>query len=91
MNFILRAFFRVFVYGIVGYLILLSIVVFNKYISYSLTHQYNSSENMNFIGTLVYIFTNRLTHDDFMFCFYGLVFMIFVGMLKNFERRTRIY
>lgn len=91
MNFFFRALFSISTYGIIGYLLTLSFLLFNKYISYSLTHQYNSGENMSFTATLIYIFNNSFTHKDFLFCLYGLVFMLFVGVLRNFQRRTSIY
>ncbi|MCB0750770.1 MAG: hypothetical protein KDC52_04800 [Ignavibacteriae bacterium] len=91
MNFILKALFSISTYGIIGYLLTLSFLLFNKYISYSLTHQYSNYESMSFTATLIYIFNNTLTHQDFLFCLYGLVFMLFVGVLRNFQRRTSIY
>ena len=90
MSFFIKSFFSLVRYAVGGYLLLLSFLVFNKYINFSLTHQYNDKE-MNFIETVVYITKNRLTHDDFMLCLYGLVFMLFVGLLRNFEKRTRTY
>jgi len=90
MSFILRSFFSLVRYAVGGYLLLLSFLVFNKYINFSLTHQY-SDKNMNFIETIAFITMNRLTHNDFILCLYGLVFMLFVGFLRNFEKRTRTY
>jgi hypothetical protein len=90
MYFTFRAFFTTVIFGVFGYLITLVFLVFNKYIGHALTHQSNP-DNLSFLGTLVYIFNNTLTNEDFMLCIYGLMFMAFVGVLKNFERRTRIY
>ncbi len=91
MSFIFRSFFSLLRYAIGGYILLLSFLVFNKYINFSLTHQFNDNKNMNFIETIIFITKNRLTHNDFIFCLYGLVFMLFVGLLRNFEKRTRTY
>jgi hypothetical protein len=90
MYFTFRALLSTLIFGGFGFLITLIFLLLNNYISYSLTHQ-NNPENLSFFGMLIYVFKNMLTHEDFMLCFYGLVFMMFVGLLKNFERRTRIY
>jgi hypothetical protein len=91
MNILLKSVFSVLRYSFAGYFLLLVFMVFNKYISFSLTHQYDNPETKNFAQTIFYIVTNKLSVDDFVFCLYGLVFMLFVGLLRNFERRTRIY
>lgn len=90
MYFTFRALLTTLIFGVFGYLVTLIFLIINKYLGYALTHQSNS-DNLSFIGILVYIFNNTLTHEDFMLCVYGLIFMVFVGVLKNFERRTRIY
>ncbi len=90
MNFTFRALISSLIFGVFGYLVTLIFVLFNKYIGHALTHQSNP-DNLSFLRTLVFIFNNTLTHEDFMLCAYGFIFMIFVGVLKNFERRTRIY
>lgn len=90
MYFTFRALLTTLIFGVFGFLVTLIFLIMNKYLAYSLTHQSNP-DSLSFIGTLVYIFNNTLTSEDFMLCVYGFIFMIFVGVLKNFERRTRIY
>lgn len=91
MHFIIRALFSITVYGIVGYILSMLLVIFNKYIGFNIIRQSQSSEQLSFFDMLTYIFSNLLTYEDFLFCFYGLVFMFFVGVLRNFEKITSTY
>ncbi len=91
MNLLTKSLLKIFSFGVVGYILSLFLIVFNKYIHHSLTHQFSNSENNSFIGIIIYITTERLTSEDFLFCLYGLIFMLVVGFLRNFERRTRAY
>lgn len=85
-----KALFSSLIYGIIGFLITLTFILLNESISYSITHQ-NNSEQLSFTGIFFYLFKNTLTGKEIMLCVYGAVFMLFVGLLKNYEKNTRVF
>lgn len=90
MTFILKILLSSSFYGVLGYIVSLMLVVFNKYVSYILSSQVQHSDNLNFIGIILYLINNRLTENDFIFSVFGFVFFFFLGLLRGFQKE-RVY
>lgn len=91
MSFLVKILFTSSFYGILGYLISITLVVFNKYVSIVLSNQMQNSEHLSLIGIITYIISNRLTENDLIFSLFGFVFMFSLGLLRGFQKRTGAY
>ena len=76
--------------GLVGYLLSILFVISVRLINYSiLTQSQNSSSD--FITTIFYIISNKLTSEDFTLAFFGFLITTFISFLWYLEKGKRFY
>jgi len=88
-NFI-KILFRSSLIGLVGYLLSILFVISVRLINYSiLTQSQNSSSD--FITTIFYVISNKLTSEDFTLAFFGFLITTFISFLWYLEKGKRFY
>jgi len=76
--------------GLVGYLLSILFVISVRLINYNiLTQSQNSSSD--FVTSILYVITNKLTSEDFTLAFFGFLLTSFISLLWMLEKERRYY
>ncbi len=88
-NFI-KILFRSSLIGLIGYLLSILFVISVRLINYDILTQSQNSRS-DFVTTIFYVISNKLTSGDFTLAFFGFLITSFVSLLWMLEKGKRFY
>ncbi len=76
--------------GLLGYIISILFVIFVRLINYTIVTQSQNIKS-DFLATIIYVVSHRLTTGDFTLAFFGFLITTFISLLWLLENGKRYF